>query len=108
MIVNPAGRCTTSILSDRPENRVQDNDEGIRQIDVNNGFLATSSEIDDEQCLEGIRQIDKDGSFLEGIRCTTSTSSDQREQWVQDGRQSGRSVYHIGIVRSTRNHSTRR
>ncbi|CAL5379024.1 unnamed protein product [Camellia sinensis] len=48
MVVNPAGRCTTSASSDRPEIRVQDDDEGIRQIDVNNGFLGTSSEIDDD------------------------------------------------------------
>ncbi|CAL5377821.1 unnamed protein product [Camellia sinensis] len=37
MIVNPAGRCTTSTSSGRPENRVQHDDEGIKQIDVNNG-----------------------------------------------------------------------
>ncbi|KAI8002853.1 hypothetical protein LOK49_LG08G01845 [Camellia lanceoleosa] len=48
MIVNPAGRCTMSASSDRLENRVQDVDEGIGQIDVNNGFLGTSSEIDDD------------------------------------------------------------
>ncbi|GMP50858.1 hypothetical protein CsSME_00017302 [Camellia sinensis var. sinensis] len=33
-----AGRCTTSTSSHRPENRVQDDDEGIGLIDVNNGY----------------------------------------------------------------------
>ncbi|GMP56995.1 hypothetical protein CsSME_00021258 [Camellia sinensis var. sinensis] len=95
-----AGRSTTSTSSDRPENRVQDDDEGIGLIDVNNGhkmivvnighkidrassesIMTGSSSIDEPQI-----DVNNGHKMIVNPACwrTTSASSNRPENRVQD------------------------
>ncbi|GMP50859.1 hypothetical protein CsSME_00017302 [Camellia sinensis var. sinensis] len=86
-----AGRCTTSTSSHRPENRVQDDDEGIGLIDVNNGYKMIVVNIGhkiDVNSTKSEPQIDVNNGHKmivnPAYRRTTSASSNRLENKVQD------------------------